>query len=267
MSVKIHSSEDPSPQVLEARVKAGFQGVADSYERGRPGYPEQAIRYLIRALKAGPNSTIVDLGAGTGKFSRLLLPTGARIIAVEPVEGMRHKLKISSPGIEVLGGMAESIPLAPAIADSIVCAQAFHWFKGSLALPEIHRVLKPRGRLGLIWNVKDESTRWVEQLTKIINRYEGETPRYKSGRWKQAFNDSRLFSIFQQRQFGFMQKGTVETILDRVASISFISVLPEHSRREALKDVANLLNAHPMTRGQTILELPHRTDVYCCSRE
>ncbi len=266
MSVKNHSQEDPPRQVLEAGVRAGFQGVADSYERGRPGYPEQAIRYLIRALKAGPNSTIVDLGAGTGKFSRLLLPTGARIIAVEPVEGMRHKLKTYSPGIEVLAGMAEAIPLPSATAHSIVCAQAFHWFKGNLALPEIHRVLKPHGRLGLIWNVKDESTRWVEQLTKIINQYEGETPRYKSGGWKQAFNDSRLFSIFQHKQFIFVQKGTVETILDRVASISFISVLPEPSRLKALKDVTDLLNAHPMTSGQTILELPHRTDVYCCSR-
>lgn len=267
MSVKIHSPEDPPRQVLGSWVKAGFQGVADSYERGRPGYPEQAVRYLIRALKAGPNSTIVDLGAGTGKFSRLLLRTGVRVIAVEPVEGMRRKLKMSFPGIEVLAGMAEAIPLPPATAHSIVCAQAFHWFKGSLALPEIHRVLKPRGRLGLIWNVKDESTHWVERLTKIINRYEGETPRYKSGRWKQAFNHSRLFSIFQQRQFRFVQQGTVETILDRIASISFVSVLPEPSRRKVLKDVRELLNAHPMTSGKTILELPHRTEVYYCSRK
>ena len=127
---------------------SGFDTAAREYERGRPGYPEDAVRWLVESLRIGPGTTVVDLAAGTGKLTRLLVPTGAGIIAIEPMAGMREQLARSLPEVPLFEGTAESIPLSSACADSITVAQAFHWFKAKEALAEIHRVLRPRGRLG-----------------------------------------------------------------------------------------------------------------------
>src|SRR5437764_6215788 len=133
----------------------GFHRTADAYERGRPGYPEDAIAWMVAGLRISDRSTVVDLGAGTGKLTRLLLPTGARLIAIEPVAGMRNALRALLPQLEIVDAVAEAMPLADGSADAVVAGQAFHWFETALALEEIHRVLRPGGGLGLIWNRRD----------------------------------------------------------------------------------------------------------------
>jgi ubiquinone/menaquinone biosynthesis C-methylase UbiE len=153
----------------------GYEAASDAYERGRPEYPSDAVDYIARKLPISGGRTILDLGAGTGKFSRLIVPFGASIVAIEPVDAMRKKLIEAAPSARVSGGTAERIPLPHASVDGAVVAQAFHWFDGPAALAEIHRVLVPGGRLALIWNVRDESVRWVEELTKIIDPYQGES--------------------------------------------------------------------------------------------
>lgn len=244
----------------------GFERAADDYEQGRPSYPAAAIDCLVQALAVGAGATVVDLGAGTGKLTRRLDGTGARLIAVEPVEAMRRKLAEALPHVRVLAGTAEAIPLAGESVDAVVVAQAFHWFQGEAALREIQRVLRPGGRLGLIWNARDESADWVAGLSAILDPYAGDAPRYASGRWREAFAATERFDPLQARQFAHAQEASPEIVQARVASTSFIAALPDAERQNVLRQVDVLLQAHRLTSGQATVALPYRTDVYWCAR-
>ena len=151
----------------------GFEHAPKPYEIGRPPYPPEAIERLVAELEIEDGKRVLDLAAGTGKLTRLLVPTGAFVVAVEPVEGMRAALMTSLPQVEAVAGTAEAIPLPNGSVDAVTVGQAFHWFDGDAALAEIHRVLRPGGRLGLIWNVKDESVDWIEKLGGIMEAYRG----------------------------------------------------------------------------------------------
>lgn len=245
----------------------GFEAAPDAYERGRPEYPAAAVAYLVQHLAIQPSTVIVDLGAGTGKFTKFLIPTGAKLIAVEPVAGMRKKLSELLPSVQSIEGTAEKIPLPNGSVDAVIVAQAFHWFNGSTALREIHRVLKSGGRLGLIWNARDESLDWVAQLTDIIDPHEKGAPRYRSGEWKRAFETTSLFTPLEMAEFRHSQIGPPEMVVDRVASISFISALSESEKALVLDQVRSLIRSHPLTSNKTILELPYRTDVFWCERK
>ena len=131
---------------------ASFAGVADVYERSRPGYPEAAVVWLAGSTPGD----VVDLGAGTGKLTRSLVALGHRVTAVEPLEEMLAQLRASVPAARALTGGAEAIPLPDASIDVVTCAQAFHWFDHDRALAEIARVLRPGGRIALVWNMRDD---------------------------------------------------------------------------------------------------------------
>jgi len=135
----------------------GFAKEAQAYARGRPEYPVAVDRWLRESLQLDATRTVIDLGAGTGKFTRRLLATGANIIAVEPVHEMLTQLTRILPNIAARSGTAENIPINDGAVDAVVCAQSFHWFATKAALTEIRRVLRPGGFLGLIWNLRDES--------------------------------------------------------------------------------------------------------------
>ena len=134
---------------VHTSAQQGFSTQAVTYAQGRPDYPRQLTGWLADALQISAQSTVIDLGAGTGKFTRLLSSLAPTLIAVEPVAAMGAQLAKLLPDVRLVDGTAESIPLATASADALVCAQAFHWFSTRAALTEIHRVLKPEGRLGL----------------------------------------------------------------------------------------------------------------------
>ena len=138
-----------------------FSDVADAYERGRPTYPDDAVRWLV----GEEPRDVVDLGAGTGKLTRSLVALGHRVTAVEPLDEMRSQLVGALPGVQALAGSAESIPLPAASADAVTCAQAFHWFDHAVALPEIARVLRPHGQLALVWNSRDDRDPWMARLS------------------------------------------------------------------------------------------------------
>ena len=187
-----------SESIHEAASK-GFETAGDSYERGRPEYPATAVDYLTKKIGIGPGRKILDLGAGTGKFTKMIANLGAELHAVEPVRGMRVKFSSLLPEIQILEGTAENIPIPDASFDAIVVAQAFHWFDGEKALPEISRVLKTGGKLGLIWNVRDETVNWMSKLTDIIDPHEKGAPRYKSGSWKKAFESTLEYSALTEK--------------------------------------------------------------------
>jgi ubiquinone/menaquinone biosynthesis C-methylase UbiE len=244
----------------------GFELAPKPYEIGRPDYPEEAIERLVAELGVGPDTRVLDLAAGTGKLTRRLVPTGADLVAVEPVEAMRTALSASLPGVEALAGTAEAIPLPDCSVDAVVVGQAFHWFDGEAALAEIHRVLKPGRRLGLIWNVKDESVDWIEQLGRIMESYRGDAPRVASGAWKEAFEHTTLFTPVERARFAFVHEANFAAVVARVTSVSFIAALPPAEFARVVDEVRQLLATHPETRGRTMFALPYRTGVYWCER-
>lgn len=244
----------------------GFARAPGAYERGRPGYPEEAVRYLLRALRIGPGTPVLDLAAGTGKLTRNLAAVGADVIAVEPVAEMRSALASALPDVRVLAGTAEALPLGEGAVAAVTVGQAFHWFRGDEALAEIHRVLRPRGRLGLVWNVKDEAEPWVARLGRIIEPLRGAAPRQAAGAWREAFAHTDLFGPLHRRRFRLAHEVDREAVVERVASISFVAALPAAERNRVFAEVRAMLDADLTTRGRERLVIPYRTGVYWCER-
>jgi SAM-dependent methyltransferase len=245
---------------------AGFDKAADAYERGRPGYPPEAIEFLVKEFEIGPGTRIVDLGAGTGKFTRAMASTGATVVALEPTRAMRALHHRLDPTTRLMAGNAERLPLRSGSADVVVAAQAFHWFATSGTVNEIARVLRPGGGLGLVWNTRDETVPWTARLGALINARSGGIPRYRSGRWKRVLDGRPEFTPLQHVQYPHAQRADVETLVDRVLSISVIALLPPVERDALAQDVRLLLATDPATRDRAVLDLPYRTDVYVSHR-
>jgi SAM-dependent methyltransferase len=151
---------------------SSFAAEADAYERGRPGYPAEAISWTL-----GPAERLVlDLGAGTGKLSRALTAAGHRVIAVEPLAPMRAQLVAAAPGADVRDGSAEAIRLPDAAVDAAVAGQAYHWFDPEPAHREIARVLRPGGVFAAIWNIRDASVPWVAELSRLLGTSASTSP-------------------------------------------------------------------------------------------
>jgi SAM-dependent methyltransferase len=236
----------PSPDQAHS-----FGAVADVYEHGRPGYPAEAARWLVPAGA----TRVVDLGAGTGKFTRTLVPLGAEVIAVEPDAGMRAQLSRSVPGIEVLDGSGESIPLGDGTADAVTVAQAWHWMDPELASAEVARVLRPGGVLGLVWNIRDERVPWVMELSRILARpeahvIEAERPRVLAP-----------FGALEEHIVSWVHEQDRAAFLDLVASRSYVITMEPGDRATLLAAVEDLLDHTPELAGHDTIPVPYRT--YC----
>lgn len=240
----------------------GFQAGAEAYERGRPAYAPDAVDRLIAELRIGPGVRVLDLAAGTGKLTRMLGPTGASIVAVEPVAAMRDQLATLMPELMILDGIAEAIPLPDSSVDAVTVGQAFHWFDGDRTLPEIHRVLRAGGGLGLIWQARDPVRPWIERLNEIIDRADDGHPRFRTGAWREAFERSPLFDPIEEAEYPTVQRGDLSVFVDRVASISYVARLPDDQREAVLDEVRRLLAEDPDTAGRDVIELPYQAHVY-----
>ena len=208
-----------------------FADVAGAYERGRPGYPEDAVRWLV----GDEPHDVVDLGAGTGKLTRALVALGHRVTAVEPLDEMRAELAAAVPDARALAGRAEAMPLPDASADVVASAQAFHWFDHDAALPEIARVLRPGGSLALVWNSRDDRDPWMAQLSAIIGNETIEE-------WDviPILQEGGLFGPVETARFSFVQVRDRESLLDLVLSRSYCAKLPLSEREPVLDAVARL---------------------------
>jgi SAM-dependent methyltransferase len=264
MRREMSSRAAPSGRARVHPAVHGFDRVAAAYERGRPDYPKAAVRHLGRVLKLGPGRTVVDLGSGTGKLTRMLAPLGAARVAVEPTAGMRRVFLRAVPDVPVVDGTAESMPLPDGFADAIVCAQAFHWFRGRLALREFARVLRPGGGIALVWNTRDEEVSWSHSISKIIHRYRrSERPRSHGSHWREAFTDpASPFGPLHRRVFRHAQRASYDVFLDRFLSVSVIAVQPAAERRRIEREIREVLDTDPLTRGRRVLTLPMETEVY-----
>jgi SAM-dependent methyltransferase len=152
-----------------------FETVAADYERHRPDYPEEALRWAAGQFGLGEGARVLDVGAGTGKLTRGLVAVGFEVVAVEPGAPMLEQLKEAVPEAEALEGPAESMPLPDASVDAAFAGQAYHWFDRDRAVPELHRVIRPGGGLALLWNWYDERDPLQAELGVLVG-YAGYEP-------------------------------------------------------------------------------------------
>ncbi len=240
----------------------GYHEGAKDYVTGRPGYPVEAVAWLRDVIGVVPGRKVLEVGAGTGKFLRTLKETGGEIIALEPIDEMRAELVRAFPGVTALSGVADEIPLPDNSVDAVVCAQAFHWFATAEALEEMRRVLVPGGMLGLIWNGRDEDVPWVAALSEIIDRREGDTPRYRSGAWRKGFPAPGL-EFVDERRVRNSHVGTIEqVVIKRTLSVSFIAGLPEEQRSEVENEVRALIARTPELAKGGEIAFPYETSMF-----
>lgn len=247
-------------------AREGF-AEAERYERARPGYPPEAVAWLVEQLGIGPAAVVVDLAAGTGKLTRLLVPSGSTLLAVEPLEEMRRLLAGLCPTVPVAAGAAERLPLRTGSVDAVTVAQAFHWFDADAAFAELRRVLRPGGRVGLIWNARDRSVAWVDEVWSVMDRVERKAPwRDHDREGDDAFGARAGFGPLSRATFHHEQPTTPEGVLDRFRSVSHVAVLPPPQREAVLTEVRDILVSHPGTKGRTELLVPYRVDCLWCER-
>jgi SAM-dependent methyltransferase len=245
----------------------GFNDPAD-YEAARPSYPPEAVAWLAAECGITNEARVVDLAAGTGKLTRLLAPTGAALVAIEPVDGMRATFRSMLPGIPALAGTAEALPLRAASVDAITVAQAWHWFDHERATAEAARAIKPGGALGLVWNARDRSVDWVDEIWTIMDRVEKRAPWRDHENWRDSALGRPMpgFGPLHEAQFRHAQSLTADGVAQRIASVSHVAVLPDAERNAVLDEVRAVLATHPALQGRTTYELPYRVDCYCAVR-
>jgi ubiquinone/menaquinone biosynthesis C-methylase UbiE len=253
---------------IHEAAAVGFDRAAGAYERARPSYPDDAVAHVVAALGIGPGTRVVDLAAGTGKFTRLLVPSGADLVAVEPVAGMRDQLTSIVGGVEVHDGAAEALPFDDETIDAVVCAQAFHWFDQQAALREIRRVLRPGAGLAVIFNIRDEGEPWVAELTRITGVETAPRPHHKTSR--AAFADDVAavggYTSPTISRFRYDQPLDEDLLVERVASQSWIGAMPEDERNALLDGVRSLARTHPDLAGRQTFTMPYETEVTICHR-
>jgi SAM-dependent methyltransferase len=224
-----------------------FGSEAAAYERGRPSYPPEAIDWL---LPPGARD-VLDLGAGTGKLTTRLVERGLDVVAVDPLAEMLELLSTALPDTPALLGTAEQIPLPDNSVDAVLVAQAWHWFDPQQAIAEVARVLRPGGRLGLVWNARDERLGWVKDLGRII------------GHENAQFNDAVIvpepFVDVEHHRVEWTSYLTPQALIDLVASRSYCITQPAAVRTQTLAEVRELLTTHPALANSTGLALPYIT--------
>ncbi|MDP5184045.1 class I SAM-dependent methyltransferase [Blastococcus sp. BMG 814] len=245
----------PEPAALQARARS-FGGVAGSYAALRPTYPADAVEFL---LGRGRALDVLDLGAGTGLLTEVVLGLGHRVRAVDPSPEMLAELAARLPAVATAVGTAEQIPTEDAAVDAVVAGQAAHWFDPGAAARELRRVLRPGGLLGLVWNTRDERVPWVGALGEVIS------DEARGHEADQAVVDrfaAELGADVEVVESAVVQHVTPEHVVAGIATRSYVAVMDDARRAEFLSGIRELLGEHPGTRGRTELELPYRTHAY-----
>jgi ubiquinone/menaquinone biosynthesis C-methylase UbiE len=223
--------------LAEANPTGRFTGLAEIYAQCRPDYPAAALDFIVQRCDLRPGDGVVDVGAGTGIFSRLLAQRGLAMTGIEPNAEMRAQAEAAAssllptvahgePGAgrapEYRTGTGEETGLPAGFAQAVVCAQAFHWLKADLALAEFHRILMPGGWTALVWNERDESDPFTGAYGQVIRGFPGasalEAARHRAG---QALLEHPLFQAGTVSPFPHLQEMTAEQMIGRAFSASY----------------------------------------------
>ncbi len=245
---------DPSSPSLHPLVR-GFND-AEVYDRGRPPYGERVARAIVEELELPPGAPVLDLGAGAGALSRALLACGLEVTAVEPLESMRIVLaRTIGPGL-VRRGTAEEIPLADGSVDAVLAADSFHWFDEQRALPEIRRVLRRSGGVGIMRTVPVLDTAWGRELGALITESRPEHPAFADRGAAAALEEDPAFGPVRERALTTEQATDRERILAYLASLSWVGSLPGQRREELLANAEAVLSRHGV--GEVRHEMLHQ---------
>lgn len=255
-----------APRLDPASVRdraASFGLGARTYALSRPAYPATAVSWLLPD-EAGPHTHVLDLAAGTGKLTASLVARGLHVTAVEPSDAMRDELHTALPSVRALPGLADDIPLPDASVDAVVVGQAWHWFTPETAVPEIARVLRPGGRLGVVWNVRDHTVDWVDEFTRIIHRGDSLTPNH--GRPRLSVDERERFGPTEHTTVPWTDRTTPGGLRALAASRSYLLTLPTPAREALLDEVDRLAAQHPALAGQADVRLPYRAECWRATR-
>ncbi|KAI0409631.1 methyltransferase [Xylaria palmicola] len=264
---------------LPSAAEDGFKDAA-AYDVHRPNYPPNAVEAFLRTLRVAGEDRInvVEIAAGTGKFTELLAarPERYTVKAVEPHASMRNKLAQKDlPGVEVLEGKADKMPIQSEWGDVCIVAQAFHWFATPESLKEISRVLQPAAVLGMIWNVDDynkprrwpATTRWEQMLNDFILEFDDGLPRFRHQKWKEVFEDQPPTNPIQAITNGLADRLprfslplgqssvkwamwlSEEALWARINTLSQIAVLKGEERDTAVKTFNDILRGDDVEKN------------------
>ena len=225
------------------RPERSFGPVADAYDRARPSYPEEAVRWLT----GSGSSMVLELGAGTGKLTEVLHQTGNELLATDPLPEMLARLKKKVP-VQHVVATAEHIPMRSRSVDVVVSGQAFHWFDHARALPEIARVLRPGGVIALVWNTYDTGIPWVRRLKGLV------APDLDDDERAMPLKATPYFGFVEEKQFRFWQTHTAATLADLTRSVSHVATMTDHDRAGVLAKVDALYSDYG--RGHDGMQLP-----------
>lgn len=241
-------SDERAPSLADRRLS--FGSGANDYDRYRPGYPDDAVRWCAGA----PGGRVVDVGSGTGRFAVACAHLGYDVLAVEPDAGMRAVAEVALPG-RTAAGSAEAIPVAAVSVDTVTAAQAYHWFDPEAAHAEFARVLRPHGHVGLIWNFRDDRVPWVRDLFLLI----GGEDRLTDIGATLAPDLGPAFGPAEARSWSHEQRLTLEEFLGLVDSYSYVRLRVD--REALLAAVRDLVTTHADLRDGPIV-LPYVTKAY-----
>jgi SAM-dependent methyltransferase len=254
---------------VDPHAQRGFGAGADAYERHRPGWPPAAVERALTEVRAGASSTVVDVGAGTGKLTRELVRRVGRAVAVEPSADMRRRLAELVPGAEVVAGAADAIPLPDGTADAAFAAEAFHWFATRDAVAELARVLRPGGGLALLWNLYewDAGAPWVEEVRTVLGEHLAPAfaavDRNRPESWREPFAGAP-FEAFEHFDVRHSMRTDADGLVAHVSTWSHTRVLDEPARAELLRELEAVLHrAHPTPDE---IEIRFRTEVHWTQR-
>ncbi len=240
-----------------AARRASFLTADPSYDEVRPGYADEAVRWIVGSGRR----FIIDLGCGPGNLSAQLTALGHAVVGVDASRSMLRGM--GAKRLAAVCGNAEAVPLRSGVADVVTAAQAFHW----QVIPEMRRLLRDGGRAGLLWNLRDESVEWVRELSKIIDSQDAMAATL-GGSDQFAATISRklgyggLFESIEHAAFGHTQELNEDRLVSLVASRSYVAILPEVERAELLSDVRWLCRDHPQLHGRDTFGLPYRTQAF-----
>ena len=244
----------PHGDEMRARARS-FGSVAAEYAALRPVYPTDAVAFLV-----GEGARrVLDLGAGTGLLTEVVLDAGHDVVAVDPSPEMLGELAARRPDVVTAVGTAEAVPVGDASVDAVVAGQAAHWFDPAPAAREIRRVLRRGGTLGLIWNTRDERIPWVGALGELIA---AESRGHEADQGAVDRFAEELSAHVDVLESGIVQPVTPENVVAGIATRSYVALMDAVRRAAFLAGVRELLDEHPDTRGRELLELPYVTRAY-----
>jgi SAM-dependent methyltransferase len=248
---------------ITARRARSFGPIATTYDRVRPGYPHDAVEWLLADHSRPGNgaSLVLDLGAGTGALTRDLVALGHKVVAVEPDPEMRSVLMRRLPGTDVRAGSAEDLPLGDGEIDAVLGGQMWHWVHLDRAVPEVARVLRPGGTLGLLWNFRDEHVPWMAELGAILGGDD-----VHGGPAQVVLPEGAPFTARAARDFPWAQELVPGDIVDLVATRSHVQVMAPDQRDALLAKVATLVATHSALSHQDRIRVPYVTSCWRATR-